>query len=167
MGNKSTRPKQEANEMRQYLAEQLGIPCKLVRHMGELPRNSIAPGYAKLCDCTPLMWRSPFLLRYQFDVRRRKDLYAVLHGKCPGCGCVYVGEALKEAASLSPQQRMSDELRQQFYDETELGEHPAFEPYFALEDDELIMDGRFTLEHLKRIVAAWERYSEATKEAQP
>lgn len=47
-----------------------------------------------------------------------------------------------------------------FYAEANEGcdEHPAFQPFIGLEDDKLVLDGRFTLAHLESIVTAWKNY---------
>ena len=53
-----------------------------------------------------------------------------------------------------------------FYEQIEPDEHPADWPFvfFPFADlgrvDELILDGHFSLDHLKKIVAAWEELVE-------
>lgn len=60
---------------------------------------------------------------------------------------------------------MSDDALRQFYDTICAPEHDIHQSYMTLGEVAMGMDGLFTLEHLKIIVAAWEEYLEATKTA--
>jgi len=76
-----------------------------------------------------------------------------------------------EAASYDTwEATMYDPNRSKFYAQAGGAGFPGgHEPHvwFPTEDtSELTLDGRFTLEHLKRIVASWEAYIEATGKAQ-